>query len=176
METKTEQQTLNIASQAASQSQFSTDVRKTSIPQAVSKSRPAPSLPRLKVLMTWTPWKLSPPPKLENLIGRGKRGVSMLESDSTAERVARISTPEEKEMPGVSDPYIREQLEKRRNDLRTVISSSSRAVPADAFVELLSEVDSALERMDVELACPGKGSNLHAGHGAHPRLEGRRTL
>jgi len=51
-------------------------------------------------------------------------------------------------MPGVSDPYIREQLEKRRNELRTVISSSSRAVPADAFVDLLSEVDSALERMD----------------------------
>jgi sigma-B regulation protein RsbU (phosphoserine phosphatase) len=72
----------------------------------------------------------------------------MLESDSTATRVARISTPEEKEMPGVSDPYIREQLEKRRNELRTVISSSSRAVPADAFVDLLSEVDSALERMD----------------------------
>ncbi len=51
-------------------------------------------------------------------------------------------------MPGVSDPYIREQLEKRRNELQTVISSSSRAVPADAFVELLSEVDSALQRMD----------------------------
>jgi sigma-B regulation protein RsbU (phosphoserine phosphatase) len=56
--------------------------------------------------------------------------------------------PEEKEMPGVSDPYIREQLEKRRNELRTVISSSSRAVPADAFVELLSEVDSALQRVE----------------------------
>jgi len=51
-------------------------------------------------------------------------------------------------MPGVSDPYIREQLEKRRTELRTVISSSSRAVPADAFVELLSEVDSALQRME----------------------------
>jgi phosphoserine phosphatase RsbU/P len=72
----------------------------------------------------------------------------MLESDSTAARVARISTPEETEMPGVSDPYIREQLEKRRNELRTVISSSSRAVPSDAFVELLSEVDSALQRME----------------------------
>jgi phosphoserine phosphatase RsbU/P len=72
----------------------------------------------------------------------------MPESDSIAARVARISTPEEKEMPGVSDPYIREQLEKRRNELRTVISSSSRAVPADAFAELLSEVDSALQRMD----------------------------
>src|SRR5580693_2814285 len=72
----------------------------------------------------------------------------MLESDSAAARVARISTPEEKEMPGVSDPYIREQLEKRRTELRTVISSSSRAVPADAFVELLSEVDSALQRME----------------------------
>ena len=72
----------------------------------------------------------------------------MPESDSIAARVARISTAEEKEMPGVSDPYIREQLEKRRNELRTVISSSSRAVPADAFAELLSEVDSALQRMD----------------------------
>jgi sigma-B regulation protein RsbU (phosphoserine phosphatase) len=72
----------------------------------------------------------------------------MPESDSTTARVARNSTPEEKEMPGVSDPYIREQLEKRRNELQTVISSSSRAVPADAFVELLSEVDSALQRME----------------------------
>jgi phosphoserine phosphatase RsbU/P len=72
----------------------------------------------------------------------------MPESDSTAARVARISTAEDKEMPGVSDPYIREQLEKRRNELQTVISSSSRAVPSDAFVELLSEVDSALQRMD----------------------------
>jgi phosphoserine phosphatase RsbU/P len=72
----------------------------------------------------------------------------MFESDSTAARVARISAPEEKEMPGVSDPYIREQLEKRRNELQTVISSSSRAVPPDPFVELLSEVDSALQRMD----------------------------
>ena len=51
-------------------------------------------------------------------------------------------------MPGVSDPYIREQLEKRRNELQTVISSSGRAVPADPFLELLSEVDSALQRMD----------------------------
>ena len=28
-------------------------------------------------------------------------------------------------MPGVSDPYIREQLEKRRNELQTVISSAA---------------------------------------------------
>ncbi len=72
----------------------------------------------------------------------------MSESDSTAARVARISTSEDKAMPGVSDPYIREQLEKRRNELKTVISSPSRTVSADPFVELLSEVDSALLRMD----------------------------
>lgn len=56
--------------------------------------------------------------------------------------------PEEKAMPGVSDPYIREQLEKRRNELQTVISSAARAVPAAPFLELLTEVDSALQRMD----------------------------
>jgi phosphoserine phosphatase RsbU/P len=50
-------------------------------------------------------------------------------------------------MPGVSDPYIREQLEKRRDELQTVISSSG-AAPAAPFLELLSDVDSALQRMD----------------------------
>jgi phosphoserine phosphatase RsbU/P len=72
----------------------------------------------------------------------------MPESDSAATQVARTSEPEEKAMPGVSDPYIREQLEKRRNELQTVISSAARAVPAAPFLELLSEVDSALQRMD----------------------------
>lgn len=72
----------------------------------------------------------------------------MPESDSTATRLARTSTAEEKQMPGVSDPYIREQLKKRRNELQTAISSAARSAPAASFLELLSEVDSALQRMD----------------------------
>jgi phosphoserine phosphatase RsbU/P len=72
----------------------------------------------------------------------------MPESDSTATRLARTSTAEEKQMPGVSDPYIRQQLEKRRDELQTVISSAARSAPAAPFLELLSEVDSALQRMD----------------------------
>lgn len=51
-------------------------------------------------------------------------------------------------MPGVSDPYIREQLEKRRNELHTVISAAAPADPATPLLDLLSEVDSALHRMD----------------------------
>ncbi len=51
-------------------------------------------------------------------------------------------------MPGVSDPYIREQLEKRRNELHTVISAAAPAGPAAPLLDLLSEVDSALHRMD----------------------------
>ncbi|MFZ0520475.1 MAG: SpoIIE family protein phosphatase [Candidatus Acidiferrales bacterium] len=67
---------------------------------------------------------------------------------STATRTARTSTPEEKNMPGVSDPYIREQLEKRRNELHTVITASAPTAPAAPLLDLLSEVDSALHRMD----------------------------
>ena len=51
-------------------------------------------------------------------------------------------------MPGVSDPYIREQLEKRRDELHTVISAAAPAGPAAPLLDLLSEVDSALHRMD----------------------------
>ena len=51
-------------------------------------------------------------------------------------------------MPGVSDPYIREQLEKRRNELNTVISAAAPADPSTPLLDLLSEVDSALHRMD----------------------------
>ena len=54
-------------------------------------------------------------------------------------------------MPGITDPYLREQLENRRNELKTAIS----VVPADEtrttgapLLELLHEVDSAVERMD----------------------------
>lgn len=74
----------------------------------------------------------------------------MTESDSTATRTARILEPEPKIMSGVTDPYLREQLEKRRATLKTVISSAPAAeAPAAArLVALLREVDSAVQRMD----------------------------
>jgi len=51
-------------------------------------------------------------------------------------------------MDQTTDPDIRKQLEKRRDALRTVISSGASAAPAAAFVGLLNEVDAALHRMD----------------------------
>jgi len=74
----------------------------------------------------------------------------MSESDSTAAQTARVSEPELKAMPGVTDPYLRDQLEKRREQLKTNIS----IIPADdaeaaaPLLDLLQEVDSAVERMD----------------------------
>ncbi|HXX45619.1 MAG TPA: SpoIIE family protein phosphatase [Candidatus Acidoferrales bacterium] len=54
-------------------------------------------------------------------------------------------------MAGITDPYLREQLEKRREELRTAIA----VVPAEEvrtagapLVELLHEVDAAVHRMD----------------------------
>jgi phosphoserine phosphatase RsbU/P len=68
-----------------------------------------------------------------------------MESDSTAARVAQGSEPEANE---VSDVYIREQLEKRREELSTAVSSAGPAVPAAYLLNLLSDVDSALHRLD----------------------------
>jgi sigma-B regulation protein RsbU (phosphoserine phosphatase) len=54
-------------------------------------------------------------------------------------------------MAGITDPYLREQLERRRTDLQTAISSipvAEAPVSAAPLVELLHEVDSAVERMD----------------------------
>jgi phosphoserine phosphatase RsbU/P len=51
-------------------------------------------------------------------------------------------------MPAVTDSYIREQLEKRRERLTNAIASAPVADPALRFRELLAEVDSAIERMD----------------------------
>src|ERR1700683_2181418 len=72
----------------------------------------------------------------------------MPESDSTATKVARTSEVEERAMPGVTDPYIREQLEKRREEISLAISSATPEAPAAPFVDALSEVNSALQRMD----------------------------
>jgi sigma-B regulation protein RsbU (phosphoserine phosphatase) len=72
----------------------------------------------------------------------------MPETDSAAARIAPSSDVEAKEMGGVSDSYIREQLEKRREELNVVLASPVAAVPSAALMELLGEVDSALHRMD----------------------------
>ena len=74
----------------------------------------------------------------------------MSESDSTAARTARVSERESKAMPGITDPYLRQQLEKRRSELKTNIA----VIPVDdaeaaaPLLDLLQEVDSAVERMD----------------------------
>jgi phosphoserine phosphatase RsbU/P len=75
----------------------------------------------------------------------------MPESDSAATQTAKISETEAKTVPAIVDPYIREQLEKRRDEIKILLSSIPANEPASTkapFVELLEEVDSAVERMD----------------------------
>jgi sigma-B regulation protein RsbU (phosphoserine phosphatase) len=74
----------------------------------------------------------------------------MFESDSAATQSAKISQLETKTVPVVTDPYLREQLEKRRAVLKTAISSLPvvEAPRGARLVELLQEVDSAVQRMD----------------------------
>jgi phosphoserine phosphatase RsbU/P len=74
----------------------------------------------------------------------------MFESDHVATQTAKYSQPETRTVPGVTDPYLREQLEKRRVVLKTAISSSpaSGAPGRSRLVELIQEVDSALLRME----------------------------
>lgn len=72
----------------------------------------------------------------------------MPKSDSTAARLARSSDLEAITMPGVTDPYLREQLEKRRTELNSAVLAATPEAPATAFLEILGEVDSALQRMD----------------------------
>jgi len=77
----------------------------------------------------------------------------MTESDSAAVRAARHSGVEDVTMPGeshtmtqVSEPYLRQRLEKRRDEL-TIACAECAPAPAP-FVELLQEVDSAIHRID----------------------------
>ncbi|HTS11045.1 MAG TPA: SpoIIE family protein phosphatase [Candidatus Limnocylindrales bacterium] len=51
-------------------------------------------------------------------------------------------------MAQVTEPYLREQLEKRRDELKQAIASPAVHVAQAPFVHLLQEVDAALERMD----------------------------
>src|SRR5690349_1967483 len=73
----------------------------------------------------------------------------MLESDSAAPQNAKISQAGTRPVPGVADPYLREQLEKRRAVLKIAISSvpTEEAPRGARLVELLQEVDSAVQRM-----------------------------
>ena len=75
----------------------------------------------------------------------------MPESDGAATQTARISEREAKTVTAIVDPYIREQLEKRRDEITLLLSSIPASEPAATtapFVELLEEVDSAVQRMD----------------------------
>jgi sigma-B regulation protein RsbU (phosphoserine phosphatase) len=54
-------------------------------------------------------------------------------------------------MAGITDPYLRDQLERRRTELNRAISSipeAEAAASAAPLAELLHEVDSAVQRMD----------------------------
>ncbi|MFY9691326.1 MAG: SpoIIE family protein phosphatase [Candidatus Acidiferrales bacterium] len=75
----------------------------------------------------------------------------MAESDGAATQTAGILNREARHVPGIVDPYIREQLEKRRDEIKILLSSIPASEPEIAtapFVELLEEVDSAVQRMD----------------------------
>jgi len=72
----------------------------------------------------------------------------MPESDSATVPKARTSEMEARSMVGITDRYIREQLEMRRERLTTAIASAPAPAVTIRFHELLSEVDSALQRMD----------------------------
>ncbi len=72
----------------------------------------------------------------------------MQESDSSAAQMARISPDEDKTVAETTDPYIREQLEKRRTELMAAMAAPAFAPDLSPFNALLQEVDSALERMD----------------------------
>ncbi len=75
----------------------------------------------------------------------------MPESDSAGTQTARISVAENKTVPGISDPYLREQLEKRRDSLKVAISTIPLTDAPDAsapFHKLLADVDLAIRNME----------------------------
>src|ERR1700722_19637618 len=72
----------------------------------------------------------------------------MSNSDSAAARTARSSEVEETAMSEISETYIREQLEKRRDELSEVVATAPPTVPAEYLLGLLHDVESALHRLD----------------------------
>ncbi|HEY0705142.1 MAG TPA: SpoIIE family protein phosphatase [Candidatus Acidoferrales bacterium] len=68
--------------------------------------------------------------------------------DSAAARMARSLEPEEPDVNGLDNIYLRDQLERRRTKLNAALAEPAPATPTAPLVALLSEVDSALQRMD----------------------------
>jgi phosphoserine phosphatase RsbU/P len=71
--------------------------------------------------------------------------------DSAATQRVKISATEEPTVPGVTDPYLREQLEIRRAELKAAIAAPGATEPQSSpapLVKLLQEVDAAVERME----------------------------
>ena len=84
----------------------------------------------------------------------------MHETDRSLAEAMQSSRGAKTNMAQVSDPYIREQLEKRREELNLVLAATPSAAPAAPYLELLGEVDMAIERLDegtfgVCLECQG---------------------
>ena len=82
----------------------------------------------------------------------------MQETDGVATGMARRledvdikSRVEMTAMPEVSEPYIREQLERRRGELQATISAVPSAEQTAPFVELLQEVDSAIQHIQSDM-------------------------
>src|ERR1700751_6359506 len=78
----------------------------------------------------------------------------MQETDGVATRMARRlgdvnieSRVETQAMPEVSEPYFREQLERRRGERQATISTVPSAEQTAPFVELLQEVDLAIQHI-----------------------------
>lgn len=75
----------------------------------------------------------------------------MPESDSSATQMARASQPEKHTMAAITDPYLREQLEKRRDSLKVAISTipvSDAPSSSAPFLKLLKDVEVAIRQMD----------------------------
>jgi phosphoserine phosphatase RsbU/P len=72
----------------------------------------------------------------------------MHEADRSVAEAVQSSREEMKAMAQVSEPYIREQLEKRREELNLALAAAAPVAPAGPFLELLGEVDTAIERLD----------------------------
>jgi phosphoserine phosphatase RsbU/P len=75
----------------------------------------------------------------------------MPESDSATTQIARVSETENKTVAAISDPYLREQLEKRRDSLKVAISTIPLTDAPDAsapFYKLLADVDLAIRSME----------------------------
>jgi phosphoserine phosphatase RsbU/P len=71
--------------------------------------------------------------------------------DRAATQRVKISTAEDTAVPSVTDPYLREQLELRQNELKAAISAadaSQQGAASAPLAKMLQEVDAAVERMD----------------------------